>query len=53
MSYNSRKAMAQAIEKGQAWLEKNAKTMMAETDTGLEFKDNFLEFLILEATGNW
>jgi hypothetical protein len=46
-------AMAEAVKKGDAWLHQNARTMEAETDTGLKFKDNFLELLILEATGNW
>lgn len=45
--------MLEAVTKGEGWLHQHAKTMEAETDTGLKFKDNFLEFLILEATGNW
>ncbi|KAF2748684.1 hypothetical protein M011DRAFT_374562, partial [Sporormia fimetaria CBS 119925] len=46
-------SMTEAIKKGETWLAQNAKTFQAETDTGLSFKDNFVEFLILEATGNW
>jgi hypothetical protein len=45
--------MAEAVTKGEAWLNQHAQKMEAETDTGLKFKDNFLEFLILEVTGNW
>lgn len=26
---------------------------MSETDTGITFKDNFIELLMLEETGNW
>lgn len=38
---------------GEGWLNRNARKFTAETETGLTFKDQFVEFLILEATGNW
>lgn len=41
------------VRRGEAYLNNHAQRWQAETDTGLKFKDNFLELLILEATGNW
>lgn len=46
-------SISEAINKGDAYLNRHAPHWEAETDTGLKFKDNFVELLILEATGNW
>jgi hypothetical protein len=43
----------ECLKRGQKYLDRNAKQLVAETETHLTFKDNFLELLILEATGNW
>lgn len=53
MAPRSTSSINEAIRKGQAYLDRHAKKWEAETDNGLKFKDNFVEFLILEATGNW
>lgn len=41
------------LSRGQKYLDRNARHWLAETDTGITFKDNFMELLMLEATGNW
>lgn len=45
--------LSDSSKRGQKYLDQNAKHFMAETETELKFKDNFVELLILEATGNW
>ncbi|KAF1954259.1 hypothetical protein CC80DRAFT_595372 [Byssothecium circinans] len=47
------KSISDVIERDEEYLERNTRTWQAETDSGLTFKDNFVEFLMLEATGNW
>ena len=43
----------QCRDRSHRWLEANARRYVAETETGVKFKDNYLEFLILELTQNW
>lgn len=42
-----------SAQKGQSWLSRNAHAFVSETETGLAWKDNYLEALLLEVTGNW
>ena len=42
-----------SLSRGQQWLDRNSPSFVAETQTGQTFKDNFVELLMLEATGNW
>ncbi|PVH96443.1 hypothetical protein DM02DRAFT_569562, partial [Periconia macrospinosa] len=42
-----------ALYKGEEWLETNKKTFLSETDTGVSFKDNFADLLLLELSGRW
>lgn len=42
-----------SAQKGQSWLSRNAHTFVSEAETGIAWKDNFLEALLLEVTGNW
>jgi hypothetical protein len=39
--------------KGEQWLETNKKTFFSETDTGITFKDNFADLLLLELSNRW
>ena len=49
----TRLKLAQSIGKAQSWLEENKQTFLAETDTGITFKDNFVSLLILELSKRW
>ncbi|KAK4496142.1 hypothetical protein PRZ48_012121 [Zasmidium cellare] len=42
-----------AIQRGEEWLENNKQTFLSETDTGIQFKDNFADLLILELSKRW
>jgi hypothetical protein len=42
-----------ALYKGEEWLETNKKTFLSKTDTGVEFKDNFADLLVLELSNKW
>jgi hypothetical protein len=42
-----------AIYKSEQWLETNKKTFLSETDTGVSFKDNFADLLLLELSSRW
>ena len=42
-----------SVQKGESWLSRNARAFVSEAETGLSWKDNFLEALLLEVTGNW
>lgn len=53
MATISVKCSAELIRKGNEYLTRNARRWEAETDNGIKFKDNFVELLMLEATGNW
>jgi hypothetical protein len=46
-------SLFECLRRGQRYLDHNAKQFVAETENNLTFKDNFIELLILEATGNW
>ena len=52
-SRSSRPNVSEVVRKGDAYLNRNSRQWEAETDNGLKFKDNFVQFLMLEATGNW
>lgn len=45
--------MDEAIRRSEEWLEKNKQTFLSETDTGIQFKDNFADLLILELSNRW
>lgn len=42
-----------AIHKAEDWLERNKQNFMSETETGIAFKDNFADLLILELSKRW
>ncbi|KAL9069225.1 MAG: hypothetical protein Q9157_006229 [Trypethelium eluteriae] len=42
-----------ALHKGEEWLETNKKTFLSETETGISFKDNFADLLLLELSNRW
>lgn len=42
-----------ALYKGEEWLETNKKTFLSETETGVLFKDNFADLLLLELSNRW
>jgi len=42
-----------AAQKGNHYLLKNSRTFVSESETGLTWKDNFLDAMLLEITGNW
>ena len=42
-----------ALHKGEEWLETNKKTFLSVTETGVSFKDNFADLLLLELSGRW
>jgi histidinol phosphatase-like enzyme len=48
-----RNLLGDPLKRGQAFLDRNAKMMVSETDYGISIKDNFAQLLILEATNNW
>lgn len=43
----------EAIFKAEEWLENNKQKFMSETETGIAFKDNFADLLILELSKRW
>ncbi|KAF2159810.1 hypothetical protein M409DRAFT_29808 [Zasmidium cellare ATCC 36951] len=43
----------EAIRRGEEWLEQNKQSFLSETDTGIQFKDNFADLLILELSNRW
>lgn len=43
----------EVLHKGEEWLEINKKTFFSETDTGVSFKDNFADLLLLELSNRW
>jgi hypothetical protein len=43
----------EVLRKGEEWLETNKKTFFSETDTGVSFKDNFADLLLLELSNRW
>jgi FMN phosphatase YigB (HAD superfamily) len=48
-----RNLLGDPLKRGQAFLDRNAKMMVSETDNSISIKDNFAQLLILEATNNW
>ncbi|CAI6234720.1 unnamed protein product [Periconia digitata] len=50
---SNRENVIDALYKSEEWLEANKKTFISETDTGVKFKDNFADLLILELSHRW